>query len=70
MLNFENFKDYSKVFGNPSVGLIIPVSGQTHLSFSAGLLTQIDREIFDNPDFNAPWHDSFINLKLGLLFGK
>ena len=23
----------------------------------------------DDPSFNAPWHDSFINLKLGLLFG-
>ena len=70
MMNFENFRDYSRVFGNPSLGLIIPVSGKTHLSFSAGLLTQIDREIFDDPSFNAPWHDSFLNLKLGLLFGK
>lgn len=70
MLNFENFRDYSKVFGNPGLGLIVPVSKNTHLSFSAGLLTQIDREIFDDSDFNAPWHDSFINLKLGLLFSK
>ncbi len=70
MLNFDNFRDYSKVFGNPSLGLIVPVFKNTHLSFSAGLLTQIDREIFDNSDFNAAWHDSFINLKLGLLFGK
>lgn len=70
MLNFDNFRDYSKIFGNPSVGLIVPVFKSTHLSFSAGLLTQIDREIFDDHSFNAPWHDSFINLKLGLLFGK
>ncbi len=70
MLNFDNFRDYSRVFGNPSLGLIVPVSRNTHLSFSAGLLTQIDREIFDNPDFNGAWHDSFINLKLGLLFSK
>lgn len=70
MLNFENFRDYSKVFGNPSLGLIVPVSKSTHLSFSAGLLTQIDRDIFDDSDFNAAWHDSFINLKLGLLFSK
>ncbi len=69
MLNFENFRDYSKVFGNPSLGLIVPVFKNTHLSFSAGLLTQIDREIFDDSSFNAPWHDSFVNLKLGLLFG-
>ena len=70
MMNFENFRDYSKVFSNPGVGLIVPVFKNTHLSFSAGLLTQIDREIFDDPSFNAAWHDSFINLKLGLLFGK
>lgn len=70
MLNLDNFRDYSKVFGNPGLGLIVPVSRNTHLSFSAGLLTQIDREIFDDHSFNAPWHDSFINLKLGLLFSK
>jgi hypothetical protein len=69
LMNFDNFRDYSRIFGNPSVGLIVPVSGKTHLSFSTGLFTQIDREIFDNAEFNAPWHDSFINLKLGLLFG-
>jgi len=69
MLNFENFRDYSRVFGNPGFGLIVPVLKNTHLSFSVGLLTQIDREIFENPEFNAAWHDSFINLKLGLLFG-
>lgn len=69
MMNFDNFKDYSKIFGNPSVGLIVPVFKNTHLSFSTGLLTQIDRDIFDDPSFSGPWHDSFINLKLGLLFG-
>ena len=68
LLNFENFKDNSRIFGNPSLGLIVPVSKNTHLSFSAGLFTQIDREIFDDPSFQAAWHDSFINLKLGLLF--
>lgn len=70
MMNFDNFRDYSKVFGNPSLGLIVPVCKHTHLSFSAGLLTQIDREIFDDSSFDGPWHDSFLNLKLGLLFGK
>ncbi len=70
MLNFDNFRDYSRVFGNPSMGLIVPLLKNTHLSFSAGLLTQIDRDIFDDPSFDGPWHDSFINLKLGLLFGK
>ena len=70
LMNFENFRDNSRVFGNPSVGLIVPIAKNTHLSFSAGLFTQIDRDIFDNHDFNAAWHDSFIPLKLGLLFGK
>jgi len=70
MMNFDNFRDYSRVFANPGLGLIVPVTRSTHLSFSAGFLTQVDREIFDDPSFNGPWHDSFINLKLGLLFGK
>lgn len=69
LLNFDNFKDNSRVFGNPSMGLTIPVSRNTHLSVSAGLFTQIDREVFEDPAFQAAWHDSFINLKLGLLFG-
>jgi len=69
LFNFENFRDYSKIFGNPSLGLIVPVFKNTHLSFSTGLFTQIDRDIFDDPSFDGPWHDSFINLKLGLLFG-
>ncbi|HPQ27858.1 MAG: hypothetical protein GT600_17165 [Bacteroidales bacterium] len=69
LLNFDNFRDYSKVFANPSLGLIVPILKNTHLSFSAGLFTQIDRDIFDDPSFDAPWHDSFINLKLGFLFG-
>ena len=67
LFNFDNFRDNSKIFGNPSLGLIVPVFKNTHLSFSTGLFTQIDREIFDDPSFNGPWHDSFINLKLGLL---
>ena len=70
MMNFDNFRDYSKVFANPGLGIIVPVTKGTHLSFSTGLLTQIDRDIFDDASFNAPWHDSFINLKLGLLFSR
>ena len=69
LLNFDNFRDYSKVFANPSLGLTVPIFKETHISFSTGLFTQIDREIFDDASFDAPWHDSFINLKLGLLFG-
>lgn len=70
LMNFDNFEDYSRVFGNPSLGLIVPLSAKTHLSFSSGLFTQINRKLIDDPDFSAAWHDSFINLKLGLLFGK
>jgi len=70
LMNFDNFRDNSRIFGNPSLGLIVPVAKNLHLSFSSGLFTQIDRDIFDNPDFTSPWHDSFITLKLGLLFGK
>lgn len=70
LFNFDNFRDESRIFGNPSLGLIVPISKNTSLSFSTGLFTQIDREIFDDPDFSAPWHDSFVNMKLGLLFGK
>jgi hypothetical protein len=69
LLNFDNFKDNSRVFGNPGLGLMVPVSRNTHLSFSVGFFTQIDREVFDDPALRAAWHDSFINLKLGLLFG-
>jgi hypothetical protein len=62
-LNFDDFKDYSRVFGNPSLGLIVPLARSTHLSFSAGLLTQYTISKPHN-------RDSFINMKLGLLFGK
>jgi len=39
MMNFDNFRDYSKVFTNPGVGLIVPVMKNTHLSFSAPGMT-------------------------------
>ncbi len=62
-LNFKDFKDYSRVFGNPSLGLIVPLAKSTHLSFSAGLLTQYTLSKPHN-------RDSFVNMRLGLLFGK
>jgi hypothetical protein len=62
-LNFENPEDYSRVFGNPSLGLIVPLAKSTHLSFSAGLLTQYTISKPHN-------RDSFINMRLGILFGK
>jgi len=63
LLNFADFRDYSRVFGNPSLGLIVPVAKNFNLSFSAGLLTQYTITKPHN-------RDSYINMKLGLLFGK
>lgn len=63
LMNFANFKDYSRVFANPGVGLTIPLAKTMHLSFSTGLYTQY---ILTTPHNR----DSYINMKLGLLFGK
>jgi len=62
-VNFDNMKDYSRVFGNPSIGLIVPLAKSLHLSFSAGLLTQYT--------ISSPHNrDSYANMRLGILFGK
>ena len=63
LVNFADFRDYSRVFGNPSLGLIVPLAKDLHLSFSAGLMTQY---VISTPHRR----DSFINMKLGILFGK
>jgi hypothetical protein len=68
LFNFEDFKEHARYFANPQVGMIIPVAKSTHLSFAVGLYTQYDYDFFDRPD--EAIRDSFINLKLGLLFGK
>ncbi len=63
LFNFEDFREQSRAFLNPALGIVIPVSKSSHLSFSAGLLTQYT--------ISSPHNrDSFINMKLGLLFGK
>ena len=62
MFNFDDFSEYSRVFANPGVGMTIPVAKNMQLSVATGLYTQY---VFD---FDR--RDSFINLKLGLLFGK
>jgi hypothetical protein len=67
--NFENFKEYSALFFNPAAGLIVPLAQGLHLSFSAGLLTQYTRHYFDDPQITG-YRDSYVNMKLGLLFGK
>ncbi len=68
LLNFENFKDYSRIFANPSAGMIVPLTKSLHLSFSAGLFTQFDRGYYTH--VGDGYRDSFVNMKLGLLFGK
>lgn len=68
LFNFEDFKEHARYFVNPQVGMIIPVAKSTHLSVAAGLYTQYDYDFFNRPDEGI--RDSFINLKLGLLFGK
>lgn len=66
--NFKNFKDYSRVFANPSLGLIVPLAKSTNLSFSAGLLSMFDRDLLTRN--GAGYRDSYVNMKLGLLFGR
>lgn len=68
LFNFEDFKENARYFINPAVGIVIPVSKNSHLTFSAGLFTQYDYDFFNKDD--AGIRDSFINMKLGLLFGK
>ena len=68
LLNFENFSDFSRVFLNPSGGIIVPLTKSTSLSFSAGLCTQYNNSVFTKED--PRWRDSFINMRLGLRFGK
>jgi hypothetical protein len=68
MMNFENFQDYSRVFVNSGAGLIVPLNKNLRLSFSAGLLTMWDRDLLN--DSGAGYRDSFVNMKLGLLFIK
>ena len=67
LMNFDNFSDYSRAFVNPSAGLVVPLSKSLHLSFSAGLFTQYNGSVISKED--PRWRDSFINLRLGLLFG-
>jgi len=66
--NFENFKDYSRVFANPSLGIVVPLTAKSKLSFSAGLMTMWDRDLLNNS--GAGYRDSYINMKLGVLFNK
>lgn len=62
LFNFDDFKDYTRFFANPGGGLTVPLAKNMNLSFTVGLFTQYVTN-FDR-------RDSFINMKLGLLFGK
>jgi hypothetical protein len=68
LFNFEDFQEHARYFLNPQLGIIIPVTRSAQLSFAAGLYTQYDYDFFNRPGEGI--RDSFINLKLGLLFGK
>ncbi len=62
LFDFENNTEKFRTFVNPGAGITIPLASKAQLSFSAGLMTQW-LNFFDR-------RDSFINMKLGLLFGK
>ena len=68
LFNTQNFKENARYFLNPQAGIVIPLTRNTHLSFSTGLYTQYDYDFFNRRGEGI--RDSFINLKLGLLFGK
>jgi hypothetical protein len=68
LLNFTDFKEESNFFANPGAGIAIPLAKNTQLSFAVGFWSQFDEDVFSND--GTGYRDSFINMKLGLLFGK
>ena len=67
LFNFQDFSENARYFMNPGVGISVPLTRSSHLSFSAGLYTQYDYNFFGR---DAGIRDTFINLRLGVLFGK
>ncbi len=67
LINFANFKDETRYFLNPGLGITIPMARSTQLSFAAGFYTQYDYNFFGR---KVGIRDSFVNLRLGLLFGQ
>ena len=67
LFNFDNFKEHARYFLNPAIGIAIPLTRSTSLSFSAGLFTQYDYDFFGR---DVGIRDTFVNMKLGLLFGR
>jgi len=68
LFNFENFSEQARYFMNPGLGLTIPLTSGTQLSFAAGLYTQYDYDFFNRMDEGI--RDTFINMRLGIVFGK
>ena len=68
IMNFNDFQNESKIFANPGAGILVPVAKSTQLSFSAGFFSQFDGTYITEE--GDGYRDSFINMKLGLLFGK
>ena len=68
LLNFTDFANETNFFANPGAGISIPLAKSTQLSFAVGLWSQFDKGVFDGSVDG--YRDSFINMKLGLIFGK
>jgi hypothetical protein len=69
LINFKDFSQQARYFMNPGMGITIPLMRSTQLTFAAGLFTQYDYDFFNRiPESGI--RDSFINLKLGLVFGN
>jgi len=68
LLNFKDFPEETNFFANPGGGITIPLAKSTQLSFAVGFWSQFDKDAIS--DRNAGYRDSFINMKLGLVFGK
>ena len=67
LFNFEDFRENARYFMNPGLGITIPMAKSAQLSFSAGLFTQYDYNFFSRiPEGGI--RDSFINMRLGLIF--
>ncbi len=70
LMNFDNFNEYSRVFVNPGAGIIVPLSKSTASlilpqDFSPSMISDYLPKTGMQGTVN-----SFINMKLGLLFGK